>query len=931
MAFPSEWIRKVRLIIPASGVSGSQSNFPVMLVWNGTSGNLPSEVYNAGISSPKSDGSDIRFTSDEAGTTELSFEIVTFSPNATVSSARVKIWVKLTSLSSSAQNNFYMWWGNSSASAYGVTDTYGRNSVWSNSYLGVYHLDESSGSTATNSVGSNDGTYTGTSFPNRVDTSYGYMQNFVNSNSNYVSLGTGSPWTITGNITVSAVLTVSSFTDDWQAIIAKGDNTYRLARESSNNTPAFDRTTSGGTISAVNGTAINTGYHHVAGTFGTSTGSYCYVDGSAGTLDSDTSVTSSTAADLCIGRNSDNTDRDWNGYLGEVRISNTERSSTWIATEYNTLLNFSTFVIYGNVVSASINVFPFCGWTRKCLLTQNYTETTETTSDFPVPLIWNGTSGNLPAEVYNSSSTSPMPDGRDIRFSYDPAGNQQIPLEIVTFSPNSTVASARVEIWISLDISSTTDTTFYIWWGNPQAIAYEETDPYGRDAVWAPSNFYGVYHMDGSGDAVDSTGNGITLTNSGTASSSTALGTARDFVASERDYLYYNGSFGTPTAITFSALVDVDSIESNGGSFVTEGDYTGLVVNNSSYPYGFYYQGSSTWLGGQVTTNIVGAGLQHVAYVCDPSSTIQRIILNGTTEVDTTGSTAIDYTGLGSYLMLGRHANGDVNRDLDGRMDEVWISHQARSAGWVANEYSSKIGFASFITAGTAEDVEGIKIDNTTSYTSTSDSFSYDHTIGDGINRLLIVNLAIEVTAAITVSSITYNGVAMTSVDDVYVESASVGLYLYTFQMLEDELPGGGTYSVSVTLSDTPASGTISGAMSFWNVDQRGYTGTSTNTVLTTDTINTSITPTAYKSIIISSVGAGDEGSFTASSPLIERYDVGAYSFTGSGATMHDVNPVSTTVTETFSASANRMAIIVMAYLPIIYRKHGIFELGINF
>jgi hypothetical protein len=318
-----------------------------MLIWNGTSGNLPSEVYNAGASSPVSDGRDIRFSVDSAGTTQLPFEIVTFSPNSTVANARVEIWVKQTSISSSTATTFYMWWNNSTATALPFTDTYGRNNVWTSSYLGVWHLNESSGSTAVNSVGSNDGTYTGTSFPNQVDTSYGYIQNFINSNSNYVSIGTGSPWQITGNISLSAIVTVSSWTADWQAIIAKGDSTYRLARNSNNNYPALDRTTSGGTQRATHTTSIATGYHHVVGTFSTSAGSYCYVDGVAGTVNSNTDVTSSDTSNLCIGRNTSYTARDWNGYMGKVRIANAARSSTWVTTEYNTIFGFSTFVTAG--------------------------------------------------------------------------------------------------------------------------------------------------------------------------------------------------------------------------------------------------------------------------------------------------------------------------------------------------------------------------------------------------------------------------------------------------------------------------------------------------------------------------------------------------------------------------------------------------------
>ena len=108
MAFPSGWNRRARLTIPTAGVSASQTDFPVMLLWNGTSGNIPPEIYNNSVSSPKSDGSDIRFTSDEMGYNELAYEIVTFVPNSTVGSARIKIWVKIPSLSSTSNTSIYI-------------------------------------------------------------------------------------------------------------------------------------------------------------------------------------------------------------------------------------------------------------------------------------------------------------------------------------------------------------------------------------------------------------------------------------------------------------------------------------------------------------------------------------------------------------------------------------------------------------------------------------------------------------------------------------------------------------------------------------------------------------------------------------------------------------------------------------------------------
>ncbi|GAG31726.1 unnamed protein product, partial [marine sediment metagenome] len=56
------------------------------------------------------------------------------------------------SLSSSSNTNFYIYYGNSGASDYAVTATYGRNNVWSNSYAAVWHLEEEVGGTGTSNL-----------------------------------------------------------------------------------------------------------------------------------------------------------------------------------------------------------------------------------------------------------------------------------------------------------------------------------------------------------------------------------------------------------------------------------------------------------------------------------------------------------------------------------------------------------------------------------------------------------------------------------------------------------------------------------------------------------------------------------------------------------------------------------------------------------
>lgn len=119
--------------------SGSLSNFPVLV----THTHVPDEAWKH----INVDGSDIRFSSDEVGVTELAFEIVKIDTTA----KELECWVKVTSVSGTVNTNFYLWFGNKSATAYGATDTYGRNNVWTN-YQAVYHFE----SLLTDSKGAND-------------------------------------------------------------------------------------------------------------------------------------------------------------------------------------------------------------------------------------------------------------------------------------------------------------------------------------------------------------------------------------------------------------------------------------------------------------------------------------------------------------------------------------------------------------------------------------------------------------------------------------------------------------------------------------------------------------------------------------------------------------------------------------------------------
>lgn len=340
-------------------------------------------------------------------------------------------------------------------------------------------------------------------------------------------------------------------------------------------------------------------------------------------------------------------------------------------------------------------------WHRFAKLTIDHTKLTADVANFPVALIWNGTNGNIPAEVYNSGTYSPKSDGSDIRFTSDVMGNTELAFEIVTFTPNSTVGNARVEIYVKLtSISSASDTSFYMWWRNPQASAYAVGATYGRNAVWSNS-FLAVYHMNEAA-VVDATGNGYTLTNNGTTAGTTILGTARTF-ASGND-LHIASLFGSPSIITTSGLINCTGVASYAGEVFSMGDNINIRCrNNTTDGFRSSYRYATAWHDYLMAGfNPVGAGLFGGVFSVKTTATAaQFLAATGQTPVTGAYTDAIAYNQ-GTSTYWGVHGNGGgATFNFAGTIDEWRISNTNRNADWVTAEGNSTIGFQTFITAGT--------------------------------------------------------------------------------------------------------------------------------------------------------------------------------------------------------------------------------------
>ena len=140
-----------RCALVVGTVTGTHANMPLLL----TEACLPSEMFDADGTFPaQSGGGDIRFSSDQAGTTALPCEIVLFTTDNNPALGTARIWVKVPSVATGT--TFYVWYNTvatDSQPAVGASN--GRNAVWSG-YALVSH-----GLTGSDSTGNHTLTPTG--------------------------------------------------------------------------------------------------------------------------------------------------------------------------------------------------------------------------------------------------------------------------------------------------------------------------------------------------------------------------------------------------------------------------------------------------------------------------------------------------------------------------------------------------------------------------------------------------------------------------------------------------------------------------------------------------------------------------------------------------------------------------------------------------
>jgi hypothetical protein len=331
--YDTNWPYRQAIVVKDTNRPNSDiSNFPMLVKISGQENSL--------FRTALENGDDIVFTSSD-GSTLIPYEIEKY--NSSSGEEELLAWVKVPMLSSTQDTVIYMYYGNPHAS-----NQQNAEGVWDNSYVMVQHFSETSGQHLDSTVNDNDSNIVNVTTQGGVGKIGGADEfDAVKDYVNIPDCGVNCSLDLTGSGSITLSAWVYARGPGYEpakqgGILYKGnrDAGYTLRADGSNCSNYGDITAYGtypgrwsGVCGTANDLALN-GWTYVEYVYnGATADHYLYINGVLESTDNFGSlINADTADDLKIGTW---LSRPFNGYIDEVRISNTKRSADWVAASYN--------------------------------------------------------------------------------------------------------------------------------------------------------------------------------------------------------------------------------------------------------------------------------------------------------------------------------------------------------------------------------------------------------------------------------------------------------------------------------------------------------------------------------------------------------------------------------------------------------------------
>ncbi len=236
------------------------------------------------------------------------------------------------------------------------------------------------------------------------------------------------------------------------------------------------------------------------------------------------------------------------------------------------------------------------------------------------------------------------------------------------------------------------------------------------------------------------------------------------------------------------------------------------------------------------------------------------------------------------------------------------------------SELQNQTSYSSPASSTTEVNAPPVTVDAVSSAASSSagSTLTWNHTIGSGQNRILVVGTQSQNPGGekgdLPIYTIRYNGVGLLNAGHKLIESGGDALTVELWYSLDAQLPPAGTYPIEIMYLGSVETRTA-GAISVANANQASPEDKKSSTS-TSGTISTTVS-CSPKAMVIDAVGCGNVGSFTPlTAGMTERYDIAATGNAGAGSTML-VESLGNVTIQWSSPGAGRMAQVAASFAPL--------------
>jgi len=324
--YDKDWSNRKKITIDNTKVSGSgsHSNFPVLVL-------LASDTELANTA--QDDGDDILFTSSD-GETKLDHELVSFNG----ATGALIAWVRIPSLSTSADTDIYMYYGNAGASS-----QENAASVWTTGgkYVAVYHLEND----ANDSTGNHNGTNNGGDF---VTGKVGTGIQFIKDNSDRISISSHADFDFGVDDPFAWVFWAKYPTgaSSWERVFTRQSSGYTICSAWSGDGFKFMFNEEANSI--LTGDVCDDTWRYFAWVFNkTDDKMHLVINNSEYGSGVSISGKTQSGGDIGLGA-APSGGNPSNAYMDEVRIVQNIEDLNWFITEYNNQNSPSTFYTLGS-------------------------------------------------------------------------------------------------------------------------------------------------------------------------------------------------------------------------------------------------------------------------------------------------------------------------------------------------------------------------------------------------------------------------------------------------------------------------------------------------------------------------------------------------------------------------------------------------------